>query len=120
MVTEECASKHTHHLTNISLGGFTFRTDSPIKLGRSITINIPLIPDSSLENSYVAWCRGKPGNHIVGVRLTDNQSAFRARMVQQICHIELYRRKIADEDGRNLSSDKAAREWIANYATDFP
>ena len=45
---------------------------------------------------------------------------FRARMVEQVCHIEQYRHEILKNEGRKLSSEAAALEWIQKYAPLFP
>ncbi|MEM9253941.1 MAG: hypothetical protein AAGA91_00755 [Pseudomonadota bacterium] len=45
--------------------------------------------------------------------------AFRDRMECQCDRIEEYRRSIMDTDGRVLTSDEAALEWIELYAEDF-
>ena len=34
-------------------------------------------------------------------------------MIDQLCHIERYRWKVQDEEGRQLTSEEAAAEWIA-------
>jgi hypothetical protein len=41
-------------------------------------------------------------------------------MVEQICHIEAYRRNILQTEGRVLDGRSAALEWIDKYAADFP
>ncbi|MCZ7563309.1 MAG: hypothetical protein M5U08_05410 [Burkholderiales bacterium] len=41
-------------------------------------------------------------------------------MVEQVCHIEEYRRAVARDEGRTLSTEEAAAEWIAEYAARFP
>ena len=41
-------------------------------------------------------------------------------MVEQICHIEQYKQDVFEKDGRRLSGEQAALEWIEKYATDFP
>ena len=50
---------------------------------------------------------------------TGGTGAFRARMIAQVEQIELYRLAVMREQGRSLSRDQAAREWIARYAGDF-
>ena len=40
-------------------------------------------------------------------------------MVAQICQIEDYKRGVAQHEGRALSSEEAAREWIGTYAEEF-
>jgi hypothetical protein len=37
-------------------------------------------------------------------------------MVEQICHIEHYRRAVRESQSRTLSSQEAAIEWIECYA----
>ena len=41
-------------------------------------------------------------------------------MIEQICHIEHYRKEVARVEGRELSTQEAASEWISRYASDFP
>jgi hypothetical protein len=41
-------------------------------------------------------------------------------MVEQICHIERYRNDVAQREGRQLTAEEAALEWISRYASSFP
>ena len=41
-------------------------------------------------------------------------------MIEQICHIEHYRKEVERLEGRALSAHEAAGEWISKYAGDFP
>ena len=45
---------------------------------------------------------------------------FRLRMIEQICHIEHYRNEMLKQQGRELSIEEAAQEWISRYAGEFP
>jgi hypothetical protein len=56
----------------------------------------------------------------LGVAFLNAEDAYRARMVEQICHIESFRRKLISNEGRTLTPEAAAREWIARYADSFP
>lgn len=121
VLTEDCCAQSTHHsLTDISTGGFSFQHCQSIDTGKSITILLPHDTENHPVNGRVVWCHGKENSYTIGVEFTDQDSAFRARMVKQICHIEHYRRKIALDEGRCLSSEEAAKEWITQYAADFP
>jgi len=40
-------------------------------------------------------------------------------MIEQLCHIERYRWKVQKEEGRLLTSEEAAVEWISRYAGVF-
>ena len=51
--------------------------------------------------------------------LISSEEAFRLRMESQCCRIREYRLAILREDGRLLSPDEAALEWIERYAATF-
>ena len=42
------------------------------------------------------------------------------RMVEQVCHIEHWKKEIREKEGRELTGEQAAMEWIKKYAKDFP
>ena len=46
--------------------------------------------------------------------------AFKVRMVEQICHIEHYRKEVLASEDRRLTSQEAATEWIGKYSSKFP
>jgi hypothetical protein len=50
----------------------------------------------------------------------DPKQAFRMRLVEQLCHINHYRDQIVTQEGRQLSPEQAAHEWIGRYAAGFP
>jgi hypothetical protein len=56
----------------------------------------------------------------MGLWMSDEDSSYRLRMVEQACHIEAYRRRVEREEGRSMSSETAALEWIERYAGSFP
>ena len=68
----------------------------------------------------VAWCRLRDGEYELGLSFIDPDDAFRARMVEQICHMEHYRRQVHETEGRSLTTEEAAREWIERNAARFP
>ena len=55
------------------------------------------------------------------VEFLDQDDAFRARMVEQICHIETYREQVtADRASRTELGTKLRTEWINKFAEAFP
>jgi hypothetical protein len=50
---------------------------------------------------------------------TADQAAFRARMEAQCYLVEQYQLAVAREEGRRLTADEAALEWISRYAETF-
>jgi hypothetical protein len=45
---------------------------------------------------------------------------LRARMVEQVCYIENYKKVVYQTEGRLLTAEEAAMEWICKYASQFP
>ena len=50
---------------------------------------------------------------------TGTQSAFQSRMEAQCKQIDQYRLRVIQGEGRDLSQDQAALEWIDLYADSF-
>jgi hypothetical protein len=112
------AAVKTH---DISLGGLAVRSAEPVEPGAMLEVRIPYVQPAFEAHAPVVWCRpDHDGGHEVGVTFLDAQDAFTARMVEQICHIEDYRRSVAREEGRQLSPEDAAHEWISKFAASFP
>jgi len=107
-------------LNNVSIGGLSFRSQSELGPGIRVVIRIPLLGDSAQVHGQVVWCNKLREAYEVGVAFLDKEEAFRTRMVEQICHIEEYRNHILESEGRELTSEQAATEWIAKYADHFP
>lgn len=111
----------SEHLRNISEGGLAFVSHQNVPVGASIEIQIPAVrPEVSL-NGEVVWCRPTgDGHYEAGVRFTDAAQHFKMRMVEQVCHIEHYKKEVLQLEGRELTSEQAAMEWIKRFAKDFP
>ena len=109
------------HLRNISEGGLAFISHHDIPVGASIDIHIPVVrPEVSVKGAVV-WCRpNEDGCFEVGVRFTDAGQRFKMRMVEQVCHIERYKKELFENEGRALTGKQAAMEWIKRSAKDFP
>jgi hypothetical protein len=109
---------HTH---DISLGGLALLSSIAVPAGTEVEIRIAYVQPPFAAHARVAWCHahGDEGFEL-GVTFLDAESAFLARMVEQVCHIEDYRRSVHRLEGRELSSEEAAAEWIARHAAEFP
>lgn len=105
---------------NVSHGGLAFHTDQAMEPGTLVEIAIPWVYPRFETTARVAWCElAQPGWEL-GVEFLSAEDAFRGRMVEQVCQIEQYRRHVLEVEGRELSSDEAAREWIARFGHRFP
>ena len=110
----------TESLNNVSFGGLSFRSKEAISLGQLIKIHIPLIDPPFEALAKVVWCEALANGFDVGVELDSEDDAYRARMIEQVCHIESYKQQVLFNEGRRLSGADAALEWIEKYAHEFP
>ncbi len=108
------------YLKDIGHGGLCFCSRVCLKKGSLIHIRIPLRNPVFEVDGVVAWCRKGDYGYDVGVSFGTDKIEFGVRMTEQACHIEHYKKEILKKDGRDLSGEEAAVEWIAKNAADFP
>ncbi len=114
------STEYNDHLKDISHGGLCFLSESPLKTGSTIHIEIGIENNPFGADGEVAWCRPENSVYSVGVAFKDGSTQFGVRMAEQVCHIEQYRKIVLRDEGRTLNSEDAAKEWIEKHAADFP
>ena len=114
------ASRQTEKLQNISTGGLSFYTDRKIEPGKTLYIEIEVKPPPFTAEGIVVWCNKEANGYQVGLRFNDANVEFSLRMIEQLCYIEQYKKDILIREGRTLSSEQAAEEWISQFAGEFP
>jgi hypothetical protein len=107
-------------ITNVSLGGLAFLSQNPIEVLERVRVSIPVLNQENNLVGNVVWCEKSDNGYEIGIEFEKSRDVFRLRMIEQICHIEHYRKEILRVEGRELDSGEAAREWISKYAGDFP
>ena len=109
-------------ISNVSIGGLSFRAKKFIEPDQWLLLRIPVDGKCFEMKAKVKWCEPceKDAGFYVGVQFADSSEAFSARMVEQICHIEHYKNKVNSEEGRVITSEQAATEWIEKFAASFP
>jgi hypothetical protein len=105
---------------NVSRGGLAFVSTACPEIGEVLQLRIPTVEPAFEARARVVWCRPESENFLVGVQFLDAEAAFRSRMVQQVCSIEKYRRDVQSQEGRALTPEEAATEWITRFAGRFP
>lgn len=108
------------YLRNVSEGGLCFQAVIPVEPGSCLEVRIPVGDRLFEAMTIVQWCRTVGQAFEVGVQFVDADDQYAARLVEQLVYIEEYRQELAREQGRQLSSEEAAAEWIAQFAADFP
>lgn len=106
-------------LSNISQGGLAFHSHTALEVGAIICIRIPISDPPYEAQARVAWCEAVDCGFEIGVALLGPEEGFRSRMVEQVCHIEHYRQDVLRREGRQLTAQQAALEWIGKYAATF-
>ena len=106
-------------IRNVSRGGLCFLYPSALPIGSLVSARISLTTPPFEANCRVTWCQVDGQAWQVGVEFLSQDDLYKLRMVEQICHIEQYRRDIRENQGRTLSSQEAAIEWIERYAESF-
>jgi Tfp pilus assembly protein PilZ len=119
---EDCLNQSLH---DISIGGLRCLSEKPLAAGTEIKIIIDMV-DPALEiPGRVIWCQAVDESAVdesyeLGIEYQGEKDVYSLRMVEQICHIEHYRKEVQIREGRKISSEEAAREWIAKFAGKFP
>jgi PilZ domain len=121
---DELAGKGNHGintLNNVSNGGVACLCSEPIKEGTTVKMRIECVNPEFEITGKAVWCRLKNDQYEVGIEFIVNKDqVFHLRMIEQICHIEHYRYEVLKNEGRELSIEDAAKEWIEKYAGNFP
>jgi hypothetical protein len=115
--------EHAEQLLNaysIGTGGLAFRCASAVDPGTVVHLRIPYVEPEFAAEARVVWSASDTNGAELGVEFLNSGDAFRARMVEQICHIENYRQQVLNSEGRALSPEEAAAEWVAKFAESFP
>lgn len=108
------------NLNNVSYGGVSFYAEESIKPGTIIRLKIGLVDPKFVSKCNVTWCQMEGDRYVIGAMFLEQDDVYKARMVEQICHIEHYKNEVKRREGRILSGEQAANEWIAKFATNFP
>lgn len=116
---EDGAGAGTRRLSNLCKGGLCCITDEALAEGTRASIRITLVDPPFEARVRVVWCQPRQDRFEVGFCFLDPEDTFRVRIVEQICQIEHYRRRVRETEGRELAPEEAAEEWIAKYARGF-
>ena len=119
-LVEDAGDDSDDTLTNVSLGGLSFISGQAIEVGQKVSVCIPILKQDNRLAGTVVWCEKSKNGYEIGLEFEGKKDVFRLRMIEQICHIEHYRKEIKIVEGRELNSEEAAKEWISRYAGDFP
>ena len=100
--------------------GLTFSSDSYQKPGSILEITIPTRKETHQFLARVVMVKQEESGYELGVWLLNAEDTPKLRIIEQICHIELYLNDKRYKDGPFLSPEKLTEEWISRFASSFP
>ena len=116
---EEVVASETLYLNNISRGGLSFNSMVALKVGTVIRLRIP--PNRPLFEvlGKVVWCKKMSLQYVIGVEFINADDKARTQIIEMVFRIDEYRRKLLEQEGRGLTHQQAALEWIEKCWADF-
>lgn len=117
---EQAPARKRETLTNVGYGGVSFSRRAPLAPGTVVHVRIATVRPPFEANARVAWCQRTDDLYLIGLAFVTREALYAARMVEQLCHIEHYKQEVLRTEGRTLSGQEAALEWIGKYAGEFP
>ncbi len=103
-------------LPNENCGVICFDSARPVCVSAILEVSVTVHGDTQSFRGMVRWVRSTGRRFEVAVCPMTREDAFTARMSEQVCHIEAFRRST----GRRMDLGKATREWIRIHAPNFP
>jgi len=116
---DDVAVHEKDYLNDISLGGLSFKSKVPIQKNKIVEITIPLTYPVFQALGRVLWSRKEEDHYIVGVRFVIPKNELTVEAVGEICDIDEYKNEVYRKEGRILSSEDAAVEWLNAYIKEF-
>ena len=111
----------TRTIQNISLGGIACFSDEAVPTGDLVSVDLSIGGQLLQLEGRVVWCRRAPGGHFeLGLRFEEGAAESRERVYRDLAEIERYRHEVLMLEGRQLSSDAAALEWMKNRGIAAP
>ncbi len=116
---EEVVASETLYLNNISRGGLSFNSMVELRHGAVIRLRIPPRRPVFEVLGKVAWCKKMALQYVVGVEFINANDKARSHIIEMVFRIDDYQRQLLAQEGRNLTAQQAALEWIEKYSADF-
>ena len=99
-------------IQNVSVGGIACYSDEPVPTGERVGIDVAIGNQQVHLQGVVVWCRAAGGRFELGLRFDEGPADSRERLCRELAEIEHYRHEVLMLEGRQLSSDAAALEWM--------
>ncbi len=78
----------TETTKDISFGGICFRGQDYIEPGTTLKLKFPSVHTNYEVAGQVVWCSQKKDHVEMGLQFLDENEAYRARLIEEICHLK--------------------------------
>jgi hypothetical protein len=102
-------------------GGIAFPSPRELPLESVVDVSLPIGDRAFSLAGSIASCQPNPagGQYRIGVAFLHPMMSFRMKLAEQVLRIHELRREISDEQGRHVTTEEAAREWVTRHAEEF-
>jgi len=100
--------------------GLTFSSKVYQKPGSFLEVTIPTRNEIHKFPGKVVMVKESDEAYDIGLWLLEIEDGAKLRIVEQICHIELYLNDKRYKEGPFLSKERLTEEWITRFAGSFP
>ena len=100
--------------------GLTFSHEEHQKPGSILEVTIPTRKETHCFLGKVVMVKESVKGYEIGLWLLNNEDGAKLRIIEQICHIELYLNDKRYKEGPFLSRERLTEEWISRFASGFP
>ena len=106
---------------NISMGGLLFAAKKPVKTGSGIIIKMPFQDKVFNVRAKVAHCDKNEETKLynIGAIFQRLSASYKVKLVEQLYLISEFRDLKCIELGKDVSLEKASKEWIERYSARF-
>ena len=98
----------------------SFISETYQKPGGILDITIPTHKETHCFTAKVVAVQTHEQGFRIGVLPLDEADSSKLRIIEQICHIELYLDDKKYQDSPFVSKEKITEEWIGRFASQFP
>lgn len=108
-------------VADLGEGGIAFASPRRIPVDSVVDVLLALHDRTfSLAGSVLSCsAAGSGGTFRVGLAFLHPSMSFRMKLAEQVLRIQEFRLELSQERGEEVTTDEAAREWIARHAAEF-
>ena len=111
----------TYKTKNISDSGLLFLSSEYFKMGTLLELTLPLRDKVFTLEGRVVHSSEDSATRLfrTGIYFASASSVFKVKLVDQIHQIDEYRRSLSIKEGRPVTEEEAAHQWIKEHSVEF-